>query len=288
MIVPPAATCCNLRHNSPDHTAIPRTRFWSEGPAPPRSRVSRKGLNPLFIPAEGDRCWRGIGRLGAGHAFLVPPFESLGRICGDIALLCLVFPHQHENGSYPKTLQCRSNQWGIFFAPVAPFAVNFKRIRNRITRRGSHALARGHPVPVTRANGALSLPCGLTLGRFGWRGHLDESITSAHCCVHLLSDHSLMVTHNGPDVRTQYNQRNIAPCKGLLIHDVLVGSDYNLKPGRFCCLQKFTVADTCPSAVVDRFHLVIVQKIADTVRHVLIKQDAQGIGAFPRRSAALL
>jgi hypothetical protein len=37
----------------------------------------------------------------------------------------------------------------------------------------------------------------------------------------------------------------------------LISGYHNLKTGCFCGLEKFAIADACPTTVVDRFDLVI-------------------------------
>jgi hypothetical protein len=65
-----------------------------------------------------------------------------------------------------------------------------------------------------------------------------------------------VVSDNRPNVRAQHHQSNFPPFEGLLVHDILISRYHNVKAGGFCCLEKFTIADACPTAVFDRLDLV--------------------------------
>lgn len=94
-----------------------------------------------------------------------------------------------------------------------------------------------------------------------------------------------MSTDNWPDIRAQHDQGDFPFLQVLLVYDVLVSGDDNFKPCRFGGLKEFSVADSLPASFVHSFNLMLAEKLAHSMRDILIEEDAQGRGAFPRNSA---
>ena len=82
-------------------------------------------------------------------------------------------------------------------------------------------------------------------------------MASRYRCVDLLPNGCFVVAHNRPDVGAQYYQSNFPALESLLVDDILISGYYDLEAGFFCGLEKFTIADAFPAAVIDRFNFVI-------------------------------
>lgn len=94
-----------------------------------------------------------------------------------------------------------------------------------------------------------------------------------------------MPTDNWPDIRAQHHQRDFPFFEILLVYDVLVSGDDYFEPSCFGGLKEFAVADSLPASFVHSFNLMLAEKLAHSMRDILIEEDAQGRGAFPRNSA---
>lgn len=73
----------------------------------------------------------------------------------------------------------------------------------------------------------------------------------------------------------------------LLVNNVLIGSYYDFKASRLRSGNKLTIRDAFPTVIIDGFNLMVPNKLPNAVGHILIKQDAQVRGAFPRSSTIL-